>query len=106
MVDICYNQWISLYLPVTTKKVTKQKKPSKVPFLDLELVPKYQDSSSSDEEGEGDTEGQKNRKGPNPKQVKQILDKYNIMTCARNMIEQEKRVKEKRQEARARLALE
>lgn len=43
------------------------------------------DSSSDADENENDSEG-KPRRGPNPRQLKQIYDKYNIMTCARNLM--------------------
>ena len=66
-------------------------------------MPMHKDESESSSEesshdsNEKDGENRKNRKGPNPRQMK-ILDKYNIMTCARNIMQAEKAVKRKRLE--------
>lgn len=43
----------------------------------------YESDSSSDSDDE--TEG-KPKRGPNPRQLKKIFDKYNIITCARNIM--------------------
>lgn len=67
-----------------------------MPKLDVYSIPHYDSSESSEEENEKDEEGRPKR-GPNPKQLKKILDKYNIHTCARNIKEQEKVVKRRKE---------
>ncbi|CDW77231.1 UNKNOWN [Stylonychia lemnae] len=85
----------SNYLPVTVQKAKAQKKPSIVPKLDLMRMPHQKDSDSSSDSLGQDSEG-KPKRGPNPRQLKKIFDKYNIMTCARNIMQQEKDIKKRR----------
>lgn len=78
-------------LPINIKKPQKPKKPSIVPTLDIfkVLTAHHSDSdTSSDLDGNSqqDEGGGKGRHGgPNPRQFKKIIDKYNIVTCARNI---------------------
>eukprot|EP00347_Sterkiella_histriomuscorum_P013404 403364835 len=85
----------SNFVPVTVKKAQEQKRPAIVPKLDLMQMPKNIDSDSSSDEEEVNSAG-KPRRGPNPRQLKKIFDKYNIMTCARNLMQQEKDMKKRR----------
>lgn len=75
-------------MPVTQEQRPPKGRPSCVPRLDL-LKVLTTDKSSSSSSSE-DEDGNKIRKGPNPKQQKKILDKYNIHTCARNLQIQQK----------------
>lgn len=70
-----------------------------VPQLDLYQIPKYNSDSSSSSSEELDSKG-KPKRGPNPRQLKRVLDKYNIHTCARNLKEQQKQSKKRREEER------
>jgi hypothetical protein len=69
-------------LPITLETKPAKKRPSIVPKLDLLQVLSVSKSSSS---SSSEDEDGKNKRGPNPKQQKAILDKYNIHTCARNL---------------------
>ncbi len=80
--------------PVTIETCQPRRRPSIVPELKVELIPGYSSDSSSDEDS--DEGNNKPKRGPNPKQLKKIMDKYNIHTCARNIMAQEKVVKANR----------
>jgi len=76
----------SNYFPVSVETVKKRRRPSIVPKLDVFQLPHY---DSSDSENEKINQDKQNR-GLNPKETKKILDGYNIHTCARNLMQQEK----------------
>ena len=94
----------SNFVPVTLQKAYNKRRPANVPKLDLQAIPHYDSDSSSDSDAE-DEEG-KAKRGPNPGQLKKILDRYNIMTCARNLMEQEKKLRKKRQGSESSILIE